>query len=179
VLPSIGDLLQRHLPAEGVSWRCPSAPDDYFVFKGTDPYAGRAFPDEFKPAYSYVAGKEVYRDAKVGGPLAGTFKLREWTTRNVAGLRIGRVRPVGGQSSAEVVIFHDRESTFHSPGRTNIYTFPADSKYYASYGYLDGHAEGRKYANVTGYLQSLHHAIPQRWFGADFQAAFPEQYAAP
>jgi prepilin-type N-terminal cleavage/methylation domain-containing protein len=179
VLPSIGDLLQRHLPAGPPVWNCPSAPDDYFIYVGTDPYAGRLAPDQFRPAYSYVSGKEMYRDAMAGGPLASTYKLREWTTRNVSGLRLGRVRPVGGQSSANVVVFHDRDSTFHSPNRTNIYTYPADSRYYASYGFLDGHAEGLKYANVQGYLKSLHKAIPQRWFGADFQQSFPEQYAVP
>ena len=48
-------------------------------------------------------------------------------------------------------------------------------------GYLDGHGEGREYRNVDQYIAELHPAIPQRWFGVEFEAALPEQYptAAP
>jgi prepilin-type N-terminal cleavage/methylation domain-containing protein len=176
VLPSIGALLQPTLAAEGASWVCPAAPDEYFIYTGTDPYGGPASPDQFRPTYSYVSGKEMYRDAMAGGPIAVTYKLREWTSRNVAGLRTSQAKPVGGQPSSRVVIFHDRESTFHSPNRVSIYTFPGKSKYYASFGYLDGHAEGREYSDVDGYLKSLHNAIPQKWFGAKFEQSFPEQY---
>ena len=89
--------------------------------------------------------------------------------------------PTPRVSSSKVVLFHDRASTYHSRGQQNIYTQKADWRYYASYGYLDGHAEGREYRNVDQYIAELHPAIPQRWFGVEFEAAFPEQYptAAP
>ena len=81
-----------------------------------------------------------------------------------------------GQSRGSVVLFHDRASTHHSKGRFQIYTHPADADYYASYAYLDGHAEGKTYRNVTGYLSVIHRPIRQKWFGIDFEQAFPEQY---
>src|SRR5215213_9030325 len=123
-----------------------------------------------------MAGKEVFFDAQRGGPIASTFKLREWAARNVSGLPVARLTARPGQSTARVVLFHDRASTYHSEGQKNIYTNPADWRYYASYGYLDGHAEGRSYSNKDEYVAQLHAAIPQGWWGKDFTQVFPEQY---
>jgi prepilin-type N-terminal cleavage/methylation domain-containing protein len=47
VLPTIGGLLKRYLAGEGQSWRCPSAPQESFVFKG----ATRT-PGDFNPMNS-------------------------------------------------------------------------------------------------------------------------------
>jgi prepilin-type N-terminal cleavage/methylation domain-containing protein len=175
VLPSIGDLLRKYLAGNGLLWRCPSAPDDTFVLTGADPYGGWRPPDEFKPNYNYMAGKEMLPLAMVNGALAKQFKLREWTARNVSGLRAAKALP-HGQKSSQVVLFHDRDSTYHSPGRVSIYTHVGDWKYYASYGYLDGHAEGHAYRNVDQYIAKLHRPIRQNWYGTDFVQAFPEQY---
>jgi len=68
-----------------------------------------------------MAGKEIFNAARVGGPVASQFKLREWCARNVSGLKAVAAAP-RGQSQAQVVLFHDRESTFHSESRTPIYT---------------------------------------------------------
>jgi prepilin-type N-terminal cleavage/methylation domain-containing protein len=174
VLPSIGGLLQKFLAGEGRSWQCPSAPVESFILAGSDPYAGFQHPHQFKSNYNYLAGKEWYRQASLGGSFTAQYKFREWAARNVSGLKIGRATAV--QSASEVVLFHDRASTYHSEGNVDIYTHPRDSRYYASYGYADGHAEPRTYRNVNGYMAVIHRAIPQKWFGAEFSATFPEQY---
>jgi prepilin-type N-terminal cleavage/methylation domain-containing protein len=179
VLPSIGDLLQRNLPADGSIWRCPSAPDDSFVIAGTDPYAGRFDPDVFRPNYNYLAGKELFVTASGGSFIALTYKLREWATRNVSGMRVARLVTITRQPSNEIVLFHDRASTYHSKGRRDIYLEPGNFDYYASYGYLDGHAEGHTYRNVAEYIREIHRAIPQKWFGKEFTQVFPEQYVLP
>ena len=175
VLPSIGALLRKYLTDNGMLWRCPSAPEDTFVLTGSDPYGGWEPPHLFKPNYNYMAGKEMLQISVINSALTKQFKLREWTVRNVSGLRVGKALPLG-QKSAQVVLFHDRDSTYHSPGRVSIYTNPTDSKYYASYGYLDGHAEGRAYRNVNEYIAALHQPIRQSWYGTDFVQTFPEQY---
>jgi type II secretory pathway pseudopilin PulG len=179
VLPSIGDLLQRNFPADGSIWRCPSAPEESFVLTGSDPYAGRFDPDVFRPNYNYLAGKELYLSASGGSFIAVTYKLREWAARNISGMRVARLRTITKQPSSEIVLFHDRASTYHSNGRKDIYLEPGNWSYYASYGFLDGHAEGRTYRNVDEYIGGIHRAIPQKWFGKDFTTVFPEQYMLP
>lgn len=185
VLPSIGDLLKRYLAGDGKSWKCPSASDPSFVFAGPNPYAGTLDPKidpvnggEFKPNYNYLAGKEMFTLAVFNVPKVAQYRLREWAARNVSGLRLSQIRP-SRQKPADVVLFHDRVSTYHAQGHTDIYTYQRDSKYYASFGYLDGHAEGKTYENVTGYLNTIHRPIRQKWFGADFATTFPEQYTTP
>ena len=175
VLPSIGGALERFLGSAPGVWRCPSAPEDTFVLTGDNPFSGTAAPNEFKPNYNYMAGKEIFDNASLGGPIVAAFKLRIWATRNVAGLRVSSAMPIN-HVQAEVVLFHDRDSTFHSRMRKKIYTEPQDSDYYANYGFLDGHAEGRSYRNATEYVGQLHRAIPQSWFGQNFSDVFPEQY---
>ena len=181
VLPSIGGALSKYLGTGERGgepmWRCPSAPPQFFTFIGLDPYNGFTAPNEFRPNYNYMAGKEMFANAALGGPIAETFKLRDWAARNVSGLKLAQVTPTPRVSSSRIVLFHDRASTYHSREQRNIYTHPTDSRYYASYGYLDGHAEGRHYMNVEGYIAELHPAIPQRWFGVAFQSALPEQYS--
>ncbi len=175
VLPSIGGLLAAYLNSNGPRvWLCPSAPEDTFRITGDDPYWGTRKPNEFMPHYNYMAGKEIFEQAANGGPVAIQFKLREWASRNVSGLRTTRAVPIG-QRSSEVVMFHDRDSTHHSATRTQIYTAPVGD-FFANFGFLDGHAEGRSYRNASQYIAVLHHAIPQTWFGIDFEQAFPEQY---
>ena len=175
VLPSIGGLLEKYVGNDGTMWRCPSAPEDSFFFAGDDPFWGHSGQSEFKPNYNYVAGKEFYELAKLGGPLVAQVKLREWAARNVSGLHTSKA--AGSiQKSSQVVIFHDRASTYHSKHRRNIYTWPRDDEYYASYAYLDGHAEGHAYRNVNEYLATLHRPIHQSWYGTDFTTTFAEQY---
>ena len=57
--------------------------------------------------------------------------------------------------------------------------FVGDWRYYASYGYLDGHAEGRTYRNAAEYLAQIHGPIEQTWYGLKFSTVFSEQFAPP
>ncbi|MCY2952706.1 MAG: type II secretion system protein [Planctomycetota bacterium] len=175
VLPSIGALLQKYLPNDGKIWRCPSAPDYSFVFTGDDPFGGHRPPNEFKPNYYYNAGKEMFQIAIVNGPLVTQFRLREWCVRNIAGLRANKALP-RGQTASEVILFLDRDSSFHAKNRAGIYTYRGNDLFYANYGFLDGHAEGRAYPGADQYVAMLHKPIRQSWFGVDFTQAFPEQY---
>jgi prepilin-type N-terminal cleavage/methylation domain-containing protein len=195
VLPSIGALLDRYLSGRGGApvWRCPSSPDpgnvpdltgapalggsqrETFILRGRDPYSGTAATDWFNPTYHYLADKEWISVARGGSTLATQYKLREWAARNVSGLRTARLAGLG-----PVVLFHDRYSTYHSepkPG-LDIYTNLKPARYYASYGFLDGHAEGRTYANVNEYLAGIHRPIRQTWWGIDFAKELAEQYEA-
>ena len=177
-LPSIGGLLERYLKNDAWHWRCPSAPAGSFILEGPNPFNGHEPDNQFLPNYNYMAGKEIFRDAQLGGPIAATYMLREWASRNVSGLRMSRVTPSPRVDASRIVLFHDRASVYHSRGNRNIYTQPGNWHYYASYGYLDGHAQGRSYKNKQEYLREMHPAIPQQWFGVNFVTALPEQYPA-
>ena len=180
VLPSIGGALRRYLGdnARGL-WVCPSAPgegvQEAAVIEGNDPYNGTASGDRFLPNYNYLAGKEFFTLVGAGSPFANQYKLREWAARNVSGLRMSQLTP-GGQSAGSVVLFHDRYSTFHSETKADIYNVK-EGRFYASFGYLDGRAEGHSYRNVDEYINNVHRPIRQSWFGRDFATDLPEQYA--
>ena len=181
VLPSIGGLLRRYLAPDGLSWRCPSSPENVFresfVLQGDDPYSGTEVapnPDLFWPNYNYMAGKEWFFQARLGGPFLARYRMRDWAARNVSGLR--ETKASATQPPSAIVLFHDRYSTYHATPKADIYLHPVDGDYYASYGYLDGHAEGRSYRNVDEYLGGIHRAIPQTWWGFDFATELPEQY---
>jgi prepilin-type N-terminal cleavage/methylation domain-containing protein len=188
-VPSIGALLLPYLGDGRSMWQCPSAPvnesgrpttfgDRSFNITGTNPFNGHGGPgedpnDQFKPNYNYGSGKEFFPNRH--SPGVQPFKIREWIARNVSGLRITKASTVPGGASA-VVVFQDRSSTYHTADQVDIYRATEDHDYYASFGYLDGHAEGRRYRNVTGYMASVHPAIRQRWFNTDFETAMPDQY---
>jgi prepilin-type N-terminal cleavage/methylation domain-containing protein len=181
VLPSVGGALRRYLD-EGASgyWKCPSAPTDgsieAFHFMGSDPYNGTARgQDRFWPNYSYMAGKEWFFQRN--SSFANDYRMKDWVVRNVSGLSVNRIS--GSQPASGVVIFYERQSTYHSKTRTNIYLAKEPGDYYATFGYLDGHAEGRSYRDAAGYLGALHRPIPQSWFGADFTADMPDLYTTP
>ena len=175
VLPSIGGPLKRYLNAdERVAWRCPGDKTDGFVFKGDAHYGNNLATDGFYSSYHYVCDKEWFLLASSANPITIQNRLREWTVRNVSGLRASKV--TARQSSAEIVLFHDHKSIYHTPTAQDIYTATEDADYYASFGFLDGHAEGRRYRNVVGYLENIHRPIRQEWFGYDFRQQFPEQY---
>ena len=178
VLPSVGGSLRQYL-GDGAAgfWKCPSAPTDgsveAFHFMGDDPYNGTARgTDRFWPNYSYMAGKEWFFQRH--GSYASDYKMKEWVVRNVSGLSVNRI--TGAQPASEVVIFYERQSTYHSKTRTNIYLATTPGDYYGAFGFLDGRAEGRSYKDVAGYIGALHRPIRQEWFNTDFAADMPEQY---
>ena len=181
VLPSIGGSLRRYLGDKGRSlWICPSAPTEGVaeaaVIEGDDPFNGMGSADKFLPNYNYLAGKEWYKQKDT--VLAKPYKFREWAARNVSGLRMGQITR-GSVSPASVVLFHDRYSTFHSDTKADIYNVKGDGRFFGSFGYLDGRAEGHAYRNVDEYIRQVHGPIRQSWFGEDFTATMPEQYVKP
>jgi prepilin-type N-terminal cleavage/methylation domain-containing protein len=185
VLPSIGGSLQRYLGENGrAMWVCPSAPtegvQEAAVIEGSDPYNGTASSDRFLPNYNYLAGKEWFSQAK--SPSFRKYKLAEWAVRNVSGLRMSQIA-AARVPAASVVLFHDRYSTFHSETKTDIYSATDDEvfqgKFYGNFAYLDGRAEGYPYRTVKQYIGHVHPPIRQTWFGKDFAAELPDQYANP
>ncbi len=178
VLPSIGQLLAKYLGDDPKVWRCPSADESTFIFTGADPYSGTIAGNVFMPNYNYQAGKEMVPAMLAGGipaPIAGYYRLPAWAVRNVSGLKIGQANTVTRQSASEIVLFHDRSSTYHSHRGADIYS-GAVSEYYASYGFLDGHAEGKTYSDIAGYFQAIHQPIEQTWFGLPFRAIYASEY---
>ena len=188
VLPTIGALLLKYVGTDVSVWRCPDTWDNVndanstlftgFAITGDNPYSGLRPTDQFLPNYTYESYKDYLNLAVGAGSGADPDRLRAWTARSVSGLRIERAVPIPG-TNQNVVLFHDRDSSYHSPGHADVYTTSGDWPYYANYGYLDGHAEGHSYHNVTEYLAQIHGPIPQQWFGQDFQQVLPEQYAPP
>jgi prepilin-type N-terminal cleavage/methylation domain-containing protein/prepilin-type processing-associated H-X9-DG protein len=184
IMPSIGAMIVKYLSADTDVWRCPSAPLGSCVITGPHPYTatralevpGQTQLNQFSPNYDYLSAKQYIIGALQLGPLVDATKLRAWAARNVSGLRADRIAPLGGAGG--VVIFHDLDSAYHTQRRaTSIYTSSDNWRYFANFGYLDGHAEGHEYRNVDEYLALIHGPIRQSWFGIDFPSALPEQYA--
>jgi len=180
VLPGIGGSLHKYLgDNDRTIWVCPSAPTDAVaeaaVIEGDAPYTGTSSADKFLPNYNYLAGKEWY--LQKDGVLAKPYKFREWAARNVSGLRMSQIN-ASGQSTASIVLFHDRYSTFHSDTKVDIYNAKSDGRFYGNFAYLDGHAEGHAYKNVNEYIRQVHRPIRQTWFGDDFTVTLPEQYTS-
>lgn len=175
VLPSIGQLLARYLNDDNRLWICPSAPSNSFIWTGSDPLAGTGLNDQFKPNYVYLAAKE-YIPAYPGlGPIATKYHVPEWAVRSVSGLKTTQAVSRSGNSSSEVVLFYDRSPSYHQYHKTDIYSGQS-GEYFASYSYLDGHADGRGYSNWPDYMRVFHNPIPQSWFGQDFPSLFPGEY---
>jgi prepilin-type N-terminal cleavage/methylation domain-containing protein len=173
VLPSIGGLLQKQLGENSSIWRCPSVPAGSFQWTGSDPLAGTAQTDRFKPNYLYMASKESVLVIPGLGYDAYKFHLADWAVRNVSGLKVSRL---ASQPAANIVLFYDRSPSYHALKKGDIYAGVV-ADYYASYGYLDGHADGRGYANFKEYLEVFHRPIAQQWFGMDFSASFQPAFA--
>jgi prepilin-type N-terminal cleavage/methylation domain-containing protein len=183
VLPSIGALLDPYLSGNRDVWRCPSAFDGSYVLTGPHPYTatraidtpGQTALNEFEPNYDYLSAKQFITAAMRAGPIADATRLRMWAARSVSGLRINQLTPI--DHSGSVVLFHDWDSGYHTQRRaTNIYTSTDNWHYFESFGFLDGHAEGRPYRNVDEYLAQIHAPIRQSWCGINFVTALPEQY---
>jgi len=65
------------------------------------------------------------------------FALRMKTTKVVAR---------SGNTASEIVLFYDRSPSYHQFHKTDIYAGQSGD-YFASYCYLDGHADGRGYSH--------------------------------
>jgi len=174
VLPSIGQSLQKYLKSEAL-WVCPSAPVGSFIYTGTDPMAGTGLNDQFKPNYVYLAAKEYIPALPGLGSSAAKYHVPEWAVRSISGLKTTKVVSRSGNTASEIVLFYDRSPSYHQFHKTDIYAGQSGD-YFASYCYLDGHADGRGYSNWADYMRVFHNPIPQAWFGQDFPTLFPAEY---
>src|SRR6267142_1874285 len=175
VLPSIGQLLARYLNNNTRLWQCPSAPDNSFILTGPNPLSGTTLEDQFKPNYVYLAAKEYIPALPGLGSLVNKYHIPEWAVRSVSGLKTTQAVSRSGNSSSQVVLFYDRSPSYHQTRKTDIYKGESGD-YFASYSYLDGHADGRGYSNWNDYMRVFHNPIPQTWFGQSFPSIFPSQY---
>ena len=175
VLPSIGQLLGKYLNNDTRLWSCPSAPSNSFILTGADPLGGTGLNDQFKPNYVYLAAKEYIPAFPGLGQLASKYHVPEWAVRSVSGLQTTKVVSRSGNTASEIVLFYDRSPSYHQFHKTDIYAGQSGD-YFASYAYLDGHADGRGYSNWSDYMRVFHNPIPQAWFGQDFSTLFPAEY---
>jgi prepilin-type N-terminal cleavage/methylation domain-containing protein len=175
VLPSIGQLLEKYLNSNTRFWICPSAPSTSFILTGANPLAGTGISDQFKPNYVYLSAKEYIPALPGLGTIATKFHVPEWAVRNVSGLKTTKVVSRSGNTASEIVLFYDRSPSYHQYHKTDIYSGQSGD-YFASYCYLDGHADGRGYGNWADYMRVFHNPIPQAWFGQDFPSLFPAEY---
>jgi prepilin-type N-terminal cleavage/methylation domain-containing protein len=175
VLATAAHLLTAYLGRTSEIWRCPSAPPESFVMTGDEPFAGTNPADTFKPNYSFMATKDlVFSIPAMDYNDVSRFRLKTWAVRNVAGLRLAHVRPSPAQHSTDIVLWYDKTPNYHAP-RGDIYA-GIDGDYWASYGYLDGHAEGKGYRNVSQYIKVFHNPVAQKWFNTDFTTKFSSEY---
>jgi prepilin-type N-terminal cleavage/methylation domain-containing protein len=176
VLPSIGALLSKYVGNDPGVWQCPSATDGSFSFTGPDPFSGTLAPSEFKPNYAYMSTKDMYFRILGATPAdAERFHMDDWAVRNVAGLKVTKVTPNPRQNPSEITVFYDRSPSYHASKKGDIYA-GVQADYWASYGYLDGHAEGKSYRNFGQYLRVFHNPIEQAWFQVSFSNSFQGAY---
>ncbi|MEM8875470.1 MAG: prepilin-type N-terminal cleavage/methylation domain-containing protein [Planctomycetota bacterium] len=200
VMPTIGEALAGYTGEDGFGvWRCPNGDTagqllgdihnlDYFWNSGENPMSGYAGDinvdedaDDWLPNYYYHSSKVFMAfdtpDVAATRVRPG-FNASDWTVRNVAGLRATKARPVGGGGSADVVVFTEYKSFFHTQSDKDVYAL-ADgetTEYRGNYAFLDGHAETRKYEDRDGYMAQQHNPIKQSWYGVDFMVEYAEQF---
>lgn len=165
---AIGGPLEGYLDGNPEQvFRCPAAPDspdDNWGFSGDEPYRGLDPDDVFKPNYFYMSTAH-WITLPVG---AFGFYPEQWTTRNIADLRLSSIKA----NHSEVAVFVD-ESTSHHSSSTDIYTrFQQGVKTpdISNFGYLDGHVESKKFDDLRGYFDALSRPIEQRLYGVDIVA---------
>jgi len=165
VWDSIGGLLEKYVLADPMEiYRCPSAkysPDDNFNITGKNPFSGQAIDDEFKPNYFYMCTAQW-----IVLPENTFWYPQVWATRNVANIPETQIR-----TPSDTVTWVD-ESTSHHTNSTDIYDRNASGrlnvKDFSNFGYLDGHAETKRFENLAGYFKSLSQPLPQSQWGIDF-----------
>jgi len=165
VWEAIGAPLEAYLDANPAKiYRCPAAPDspdDNWALSGDDPYRGRDPDDVFKPNYFYMSTAH-WITLPVG---AFGFYPEQWTTRNIADLRLASIN----QNHGEVTVFVD-ESTSHHSRSSDIYTRfqqGVTTPDISNFGYLDGHVESKRFNDLRGYFAALSRPIAQRPYGLD------------
>lgn len=131
---------------------------------------------EFRPGYQYMGGAEYWWSITSGKDEANrkTYHYDQFATRNIAGLKVDEIKPLGGQPTAEVVVFADYSVMAHSKETDDMWQ-PELSKrmgnYCANFLYLDGHVEYHEFNSVAEYFKVLHKPIPQTWGPGKIQSA--------
>ena len=176
-------------------WTCNSAPATEAgragaIYHGDDPYNGsdgspaHAAPDgdRWIPNYHYMGMKAQFWN--VGNPVNGwvtAFRLDDWLVRNVAGLKLARLRSVSGEGADGIVIFRPFVSTYHTTPGQDIYDLsPGGTDDYGGvYAFGDGHATFETYPDADGYVAAHHDPIPQTWYvgGTPWETVYATQYA--
>lgn len=199
VLPPIGWMLRNIIGDNRKIWNCPSAPpvndnSDLAagpvrgtVDRGADSMTGTdSAIDYWYPNYFYM-GTQEYTAWVAPHDMSTYWRGDQWIIRNIAGLNVDSLKTVRHDDVSRVVAFLDEKSLFHTQNRfkKDVYDLlPGESdEYYASYGYVDGHAEGHKYKNLDTYMHELHSGIQQKQFHAglgfnesDFGVDYAESY---
>lgn len=165
VWDSIGGLLEEYVLADPMEiYRCPSAKDssdDNFSITGKNPFSGQAIDDEFKPNYFYMCTAQW-----IVLPDNTSWYPQVWATRNVANIPETQIR-----TPSDTVAWVD-ESTSHHTNSTDIYNRNAagrlNVKDFSNFGYLDGHAETKRFENLAGYFKALSQPLPQEQWGIEF-----------
>jgi hypothetical protein len=174
VLPSIGQLLAKYLNGDNRLWSAPAPPTAASSHR-PDPLSGTSLNDQFKPNYVYLAAKEYIPALPGLGSLVSKYHIPEWAVRSISGLKTTKAVSRSGNSASEVVLFYDRSPSYHQFHKTDIYSGQSGD-YFASYSYLDGHADGRGYSNWNDYMRVFHNPIPRPGSGRTFPTIFPSQY---
>ena len=189
VMPTIGAALAPYVgdtAGRGV-WECPTGYEgvDSYEVGGDEPMSGFDADDVWLPNYFYLNTKFFNGVPPTTATVAATralpgFPGADWTTRNIAGLKSTKTRTITRQGSTEIVVFAEYKSFFHTTTFKDVYALAAgeQQKYAGNFGFLDGHAETRRYRDRAGYMSVLHAPIPQTWYGASYEATFPEFYDA-
>jgi prepilin-type N-terminal cleavage/methylation domain-containing protein/prepilin-type processing-associated H-X9-DG protein len=156
-------------------WQCPAQPDgtggngvrtDEFVLRPSSPtdidqaFVGWDDADEWRPGYWYLATWEYAYFIRAHVDIAAHYRMKEFITRNIAGLPASRARPADGAGPDHVVVCTDYSVLYHSHG-VDVYDLPtgAVGNYVANFAFLDGHAESRYFKDFDSYLAQFHAPI--------------------
>ena len=179
VMPSIGGVLEHYMGSGMEIWSCPASPEPNttagsargLTYEGDEPFNGHD-DDKWIPNYQYLAGRDYL------GVDSDDIKSNQWVIRNVAGLAPELIRTDAREGSSKVVVFFDERASNHRPGSIDIYaaTDGVTDDYLACYGFVDGHAEFKKYEDREGYFANFHTGIHQTQYGVNFSQTFEEEY---
>jgi prepilin-type N-terminal cleavage/methylation domain-containing protein/prepilin-type processing-associated H-X9-DG protein len=192
VVPAIGEALTPYLGPGTKVWQCPTGgrdanTGDAYLEQGDNPMAGfstgsgSVLADRWLPNYYYMNNK-VYHYFSLPTVAATrvkpSFPATDWTVRNVAGMKAGKLRTISGQGASQIVVFVEYKSYFHSRARKDVYTLADGEKteYLGNFAFLDGHAETRQYKDRDGYMSQMHDPIVQSWWGKDYATVYAEFY---
>jgi prepilin-type N-terminal cleavage/methylation domain-containing protein/prepilin-type processing-associated H-X9-DG protein len=151
--------------------------DPNLLSDSSGPLAGTGGADgEWRPGYQYMGGAEYWWSITSGLDLGNraTYHYDQFATRNIGGLRLEEIKPLGGQGSANVVTFADYSVMAHSKETDDMWQpdlWKRMGNYSANFLYLDGHVDYHEFTSVAGYFRVLHGPIPQTWGSGKIQGA--------